>query len=119
MERVAIRLPISTRALGIRTFVRASALAIITISVAACGHDASLQRETDAGGLVTFSIQSESDVFASTGRHDAQRIMQSKCPAGFRIVKEGEVPKVSRAADRAWGPQMGTDRIWGIQFTCK
>lgn len=109
----------STRARGIRTIVRASALAIITISCAACGHDASLQRETDAGGLVTFSIQTDSDVFSSSGRHDAQRIMQEKCPAGVRIVKEGEVPKVSKAADRAWGPQIGADRIWGIQFTCK
>lgn len=103
----------------IETVVRAGALAIVTISLAACGHDASLQRETDAGGLVTFSIQTESDVFSSSGRHDAQRLMQEKCPAGVRIVKEGEVPKVSKAADRAWGPQMGTDRIWGIQFTCK
>ncbi len=101
------------------TVVRAGALAIVIISLAACGHDASLQRETDAGGLVTFSIQTESDVFSSSGRHDAQRIMQEKCPTGIRIVKEGEVPKISKAADRAWGPQMGTDRLWGIQFTCK
>lgn len=99
--------------------LRASALVLAVFSLAACGHDASLQRESPAGGLVTFSIQSESDVFSSSGRHDAQRIMQEKCPAGIHIVKEGEVPKVSKAADRAWGPQIGTDRIWGIQFTCK
>ncbi|ULA63051.1 MAG: hypothetical protein LZF86_100049 [Nitrospira sp.] len=68
---------------------------------------------------MTFSIQSEADVFSSDGRHDAQRIMQEKCPTGIHIVKEGEVPKVSKAADRAWGPQIGTDRIWGIQFACK
>jgi hypothetical protein len=96
-----------------------SALAIAVIGLAACGHDASLQRENQAGGLVTFSIHTEADVFSSTGRHDAQRIMREKCPAGIHIVKEGEVPKVSKAADRAWGPQIGTDRIWGIQFTCK
>lgn len=99
--------------------LRASALALAVISFAACGHDASLQRETSAGGLVTFSILTESDVFSSPGRHDAQRIMQDKCPSGIHIVKEGEVPKVSKSADRAWGPQIGTDRIWGIQFTCK
>jgi hypothetical protein len=68
---------------------------------------------------VTFSIQSDDDIFSSTGRHDAQRIMQDKCPSGIHIVKEGEVPKVSKAADRAWGPQIGADRIWGIQFRCK
>ena len=89
------------------------------MGMAACGHEASLQRETSAGGLVTFSILSESDVFSSDGRRDALRLMQEKCPAGIHIVKEGEVPKVSKAADRAWGPQIGADRIWGIQFTCK
>jgi hypothetical protein len=89
------------------------------IGIAGCSYDASLQRETSNGGLVTFSVQSESDVLSSDGRRDALRIMQEKCPSGVQIVKEGEVPKVSRAADRAWGPQIGTDRIWGIQFICK
>jgi hypothetical protein len=81
--------------------------------------DASLVRETPTGGLVTFPVQSEGDVLSSEGRRDALRLMQDKCPTGVHIVKEGEIPKVSRAADRAWGPQLGTDRIWGIQFTCK
>jgi hypothetical protein len=98
---------------------RACVAAMGMIGLASCGYDASLQRETPTGGLVTFSIQSEADVFSSDGRRDALRIMQEKCPSGVQIVKEGEVPKVSRAADRAWGPQIGTDRIWGIQFTCK
>lgn len=89
------------------------------IGVASCGYDASLQRETSNGGLVTFAVQSETDVLSSDGRRHALQIMQEKCPAGIQIVKEGEVPKVSRAADRAWGPQIGTDRLWGIQFTCK
>lgn len=90
-----------------------------TISLDGCTHEASLQRETPQGGLVTFSIQSESDVLSSVGRRDALRIMEEKCPSGTQIIKEGEIPKVSKAADRAWGAQIGTDRIWGIQFTCK
>ena len=85
----------------------------------ACGHEASLQRDTSTGGLVTFPVQSEADILSSAGRRDALRIMQDKCPLGSRIIKEGELPKVSKAADRAWGPQIGTDRIWGIQFICK
>lgn len=68
---------------------------------------------------MTFPFQSEADILSSAGRRDALRIMQEKCPAGSYIVKEGELPKVSRAADRAWGAQIGTDRIWGIQFACK
>ena len=89
------------------------------ITLGGCGHEASLQRETSTGGLVTFPVQSEADILSSAGRRDALRMMQGHCPLGAQIVKEGELPKVSRAADRAWGPQIGTDRIWGIQFTCK
>jgi hypothetical protein len=84
-----------------------------------CMGEASLQRTTATGGLVTFPVQSEADILSSAGRRDALRIMQDQCPLGTQIIKEGEVAKVSRAADRAWGPQIGTDRIWGIQFTCK
>lgn len=98
---------------------RVCAAAICLSGVASCGYDASLQRESQNGGLVTFSVQSDADVLSSAGRRDALRIMEEKCPSGVQIVKEGEVPKVSRAADRAWGPQIGTNRLWGIQFTCK
>jgi len=87
-------------------------------AAAGCGHEAELTRETETGGVVTFSIQSEADALSSAGRRDALRLIADKCPNGWRIVKEGEIPKVSKAADRNWRGQMGTDRIWGIQFTC-
>jgi len=93
-------------------------LCVAGAAVAGCGHEASLTRETETGGVVTFPIQSEGDVLSSAGRRDALRVIADKCPNGSRIVKEGEIPKVSKAADRNWGGQMGTDRIWGIQFTC-
>jgi hypothetical protein len=47
------------------------------------------------------------------------RMIREKCPNGSRIVKEGAIPKVSEAADRVWHGQMGTNRLWGIQFTCE
>lgn len=91
----------------------------VVVILNGCTHEASLQRETLQGGLVAFSIQSEADVLSSAGRRDALRVMEEKCPSGVRIIKEGEIPKVSKAADRVWGPQIGTDRKWGIQFECK
>ena len=96
-------------------------IALTTISVfgGGCGHEASLQRETSIGGLVTYPIYTDADVLSSAGRRDALRLMKDKCPQGSRVTKEGEVPKVSQAADRAWRGHMGTDRIWGIQFTCE
>ena len=68
---------------------------------------------------MAFSIQLEADIFSSAGRREALCMMQEKCPSGVRVLKEGELPKVSRAADRAWGAQLGTDRLWGIEFKCK
>ena len=91
----------------------------IVFSIAACGHEASMTRETSTGGLVTWSVQSDGDILSSAGRRDALRLIKEKCPQGSRIVREGEVPKVSQTADRHWRGQMGTDRIWGIQFTCE
>ena len=84
-----------------------------------CGHEATWLRETPAGGLVSFSVQTEADIFSSEGRRDALRLIREKCPKGSRIVKDGELPKVSQATDRIWRGQMGTDRIWGIQFVCE
>ena len=68
---------------------------------------------------MTFPFQSEADILSSAGRRDALRLMEEKCPSGAGIIKEGELPKVSKVADRAWGAQIGTDRVWGIQFQCK
>ena len=93
-------------------------MVVVALSFAACGHDATLTYETATGGLATWSVQSDGDILSSAGRRDALRLIKGKCPQGFRIVKEGEVPKVSRSADRAWRGQMGTDRLWGIQFAC-
>jgi hypothetical protein len=95
------------------------ALTIINLLGGGCGHEASLQRETSTGGLVTYPIQNDSDVLSSVGRRDALRLIKDKCPQGWRVTKEGEIPKVSQSADRAWRGQMGADRIWGIQFTCE
>lgn len=94
-------------------------MAAFLCTLPGCLGEASLQRATPTGGLVTFPVQSEADILSSAGRRDALRIMEQQCPSGARIIKEGELPKVSKAADRAWGPQIGTDRLWGIQFTCK
>lgn len=91
----------------------------LVLLLGGCGHEASMTRESETGGLVTWSVQSEGDILSSAGRRDALRLIKNKCPHGSRIVREGEIPKVSQTADRHWRGQMGTDRIWGIQFTCE
>jgi hypothetical protein len=88
-------------------------------TLAGCGREAALVRDTPAGGVVSYPVQSESDILTSAGRRDAMRMIGEKCPNGSRILKEGGIPKVSNAADRIWRGQIGADRLWGIQFTCE
>ena len=88
-------------------------------ALSGCGHEARLIRDTPTGGLVSYPVQTDADVLSSEGRRDALRLIREKCPQGSRIVKEGELPKVSQATDRVWRGQMGTDRVWGIQFACE
>lgn len=91
----------------------------LLILLSSCGHGATLVQETPTGGVITYGFQTEADVLSSSVRRDAMGIAAAQCPNGYRIVKEGEVPKVSASADRNWRGQMGMDRRWGIQFACK
>lgn len=92
---------------------------VLLVGATGCAHEATLVREGVHDGLVSYSFQSEAEILASSGRRDAIQLMAEKCPKGSHIVREGEIPKVSKAADRAWRGQMGTDRLWGIQFVCE
>jgi hypothetical protein len=83
-----------------------------------CSSEAVLYREHESGGIATYPYQSDSDLLTSAGRTNALQLIDEKCAGGSRIVKEGEIPKVSKAADRAWRGQMSGDRLWGIQFVC-
>ncbi len=106
------------------TYVPSTARCVIgvllyTVGLLGCATEASLERDTSTGGLVTFPLETESDILESAGRRDALRIMDAKCRSGWRIVKEGEFQTAINAADEARRLQTGKDRIWGIQFVCK
>ena len=94
-------------------------LLLHVVGLLGCAMEASLERDTATGGLVTFPLQFESDILESAGRRDAFRIMDEKCPSGSQIVKEGEFPTAITAADRTGGRRTEKDRMWGIQFICK
>ena len=108
---------------GPSPFWRHAWLALLLLSslvgAAGCGSQATLVRDATDGGLVSYAYQTDAEVLASSGRRDAFRLIAKKCPKGSRIVREGEIPKVSAAADRAWRGQMGIDRLWGVQFVCE
>jgi hypothetical protein len=81
--------------------------------------------ETATGGTVIYQYIEEQDVLTSRGRKDALRLLEGKCPHGYRISREGQIAQVDQAVDRAWMGQVSRDgqpskeRRWAIQFVCK
>lgn len=107
--------------LGIQLIV----LVVVSFTLASCIPHAQLVNETATGGTILYSYVEEQDVLTSPGRKDALLLLEEKCPAGYRIAREGEVPRVDQAVDRAWMGQLSRDgqvsreRRWAIQFSCK
>jgi hypothetical protein len=86
--------------------------------LAGCASQATWQRETPTGGFITYPIASDADILSSTARRDAITLMEQKCRAGSRILREGEIARVRADIDRTWNAQMSGHRLWGIEFTC-
>jgi hypothetical protein len=100
-------------------------LVVVSLTLASCIPHAQFLNETATGGTVLYSYVEEQDVLSSPGRQDALRLLGEKCPTGYRIAREGEVPRISQAVDRAWmgqisaNGQVSREKDWAIQFTCK
>lgn len=100
-------------------------LVLFSFTFASCVSNARLVNETAVGGTVLYSYVEERDVLTSPGRKDALRLVEEKCPAGYRIIRQEEVPTIDRAVDRAWSGQVSRDgqvsreKRWAIQFACK
>ena len=99
--------------------------AVFLSTIAGCGPNARMVNETPTGGTVIYAYFQDKDVLTSPGRKDALRLLDEKCPAGYRISREGEITQVDRAVDRAWMGQVSRDgqtnqeKRWAIQFVCK
>jgi hypothetical protein len=97
----------------------------LSLLVASCASNVQLVDETTTGGTVIYPYIEEQDVLSSQERRDALLLLSEKCPAGYRISREGEVARVDQAVDRAWMGQLSRDgqvsreRRWAILFTCK
>jgi hypothetical protein len=100
-------------------------LIVFSFTLASCAPNAQLVNETATGGTVLYSYAEEHDVLTSLGRQDALRLLGEKCPVGYRISREGEVPRIDQAVDRAWmgqissNGQVSREKRWAIQFACK
>jgi hypothetical protein len=100
-------------------------LVVVLFLAASCTPNARIVNETATGGTVLYTYVEEYDVLTSPGRKDALRLLDEKCPTGYRITREGEVPRISKAVDRAWmgqvssNGQVSREKDWAILFTCR
>ena len=100
-------------------------LVVLSLTLASCAPNAQIVNETATGGIVLYPYIEEQDVLTSQERRDALRLLGDKCPAGYRISREGEVSRIDQAVDRAWMGQVSRDgqvsreKRWAIQFVCK
>lgn len=107
---------------GLRSGIRLRAglsLCGLVVLLEGCGSQATLITETQKGGSVQYSFTKEQDILASSGRHDAVKIMTEKCPAGYRVTHEGAVSRINPALDKAWNGQIPSEKLWVMQFECK
>lgn len=113
-------MPMLEFAIGTRAMIRTQFIVLVftIMNIIGCASNATLLRDTPTGGMVSYPFETDSDILTTAGRRTALRLIGEKCPQGSRIIKEGEIPKVSKKADRAWQGQITSERVWAIEFTC-
>jgi hypothetical protein len=97
----------------------------LVVALGACTSPARLITENPEGGTVVYAYIDERDILSSSNRQAALALIDRKCPRGHQLVREGQVPRVTQAVDKAWQGQMSRDgqvsleKDWAIQFACK
>ena len=99
--------------------IPAASITLLLATLPACMVGTHLAKETSSGGTVVYPFTEEQDILSSKARREALRLMDEKCPGGYRVLTEGEVAKVRKNIDQVWSSQMSAGRVWGIEFTCK
>lgn len=88
--------------------------------IAGCSDAVTLTRETDTGGVVTYLFKEDrGGPMGSPHRKEALKVMEKKCPSGYTVVKDGEVPGYGGMSSAEGQEGESSGRRWGIQFRCK
>ena len=90
------------------------------LMVTGCSEAVLLTHETGQGGVVTYLYKEErGGPMGSPHRRDALKVMTEKCPSGYTVVKDGQVPSYSSGSSVEGAEGEEGMRRWGIQFECK
>ena len=87
---------------------------------AGCSDAVTLVKETATSGVVTYLFKEErGGPMGSPHRKGAVKVMEKKCPSGYVVLKEGEVPGYGSLSSVEGQEGEATGRRWGMQFICK
>lgn len=87
---------------------------------AGCSDAVRLSGESDNGGVVTYLVkEGRGGPMGSPHRKEAVTLIDRKCPAGYRVLREGEVAGPASLSRMEGQESDVTGRRWGIQFQCK
>ena len=84
-----------------------------------CSDAVQMTHETENGGVVTYLFKEDrGGPMGSPHRKAALRTIEEKCPAGYTVLRDGEVKGGTVSTVEGQEGEI-TGRRWGIQFRCK
>ncbi len=98
-----------------------AALVVVLLAVSAgCSDAVTMVRETETSGVVNYLFkEARGGPMGSPHRKEAVKVMEKKCPSGYVVLKEGEVPGYGSMSSVEGQEGEATGRRWGMQFICK
>jgi|SRR5689334_3062936 len=85
-----------------------------------CSDAVQLTHETETGGVVTYLFKEDrGGPMGSAHRKAALNLIDTKCPAGYSVVRDGEIKGYGSMSTVEGQEGEITGRRWGIQFRCK
>jgi hypothetical protein len=85
-----------------------------------CSDAVQLTHETETGGVVTYLYKEDrGGPMGSRYRKEALQVIDKKCPAGYVVMRDGEVKGTRMVSAQEGQTDEDTGRRWGIQFRCK
>ena len=108
--------------MGLRFLNRALAfwVCVAAALLSGCSDAVQLTHETMDGGVVTYLFKEDrGGPMGSPHRKEALKLMDQKCPAGYLVVRDGEMKGYGSMSSVEGQEGEITGRRWGIQFRCK